>query len=90
MAKEELPVDEASATDYSIGKQMIYGCFAWSKAAEAYEAAFELAGKHGVGFFNVSSAGEEVWLPEHGRLVLAHSKKLGLIGRLKNLLTPGE
>lgn len=59
---------------------------AWSKAAEAYEAVFNLAAKHGVGVFNVSSVGEEVWLPEHGKLVLAHGKKLGLVGKL---ITPG-
>jgi len=33
-----------------------------------------LAQKLGVGFFNVSSGNEEVWLPLNGKLSLAHSK----------------
>jgi hypothetical protein len=32
----------------------------------------DLAAKHDLGFFNVSSADEEVWLPAAGRLTLAH------------------
>jgi hypothetical protein len=75
LSQDDLPEDEASATDYSVGKSVIYCAFAWSKAEPAYRLVFELAQKHRVGFFNVSSANEEVWLPVEGRLTLAHSKE---------------
>jgi hypothetical protein len=74
LSHNDLPEDEASLTDYSLGKPAIYCAFAWSKEQPAYDAVFELAQKHGVGFFNVSSENEEVWLPESGKLILAHSK----------------
>ncbi len=74
LSQDDLPEDEASATDYSVGKSVIYCAFAWPKAELAYETVFELAQKLGVGFFNVSSGNEEVWLPLNGKLSLAHSK----------------
>ncbi len=86
-AKEELPEEEASASDYSIGKQIIYIAFAWSKAEIAYQTVADLAAKHGLGFFNASSPEEEVWLPKSGRLTLAHKKEPPTwMGRLKELL----
>jgi hypothetical protein len=73
-AVDELPEDDAVVTDYSVGKEVIYAAFAWSKAEVAYEAVFALAGKHGVGFFNASSEQGEVWLPNgRGGLELVHS-----------------
>ena len=57
LSTEELPEDEDSATDYSLGRSVIYCSFAWSKADFAYRTVFELAQKHGVGFFDVSSVG---------------------------------
>jgi hypothetical protein len=48
--------------------------FAWSKAELAYQTTLDLAAKHDLGFFNVSSPGEEVWLPAEGRLILAHQR----------------
>jgi hypothetical protein len=74
LSQDDLPEDEASATDYSVGKSVIYCCFAWSKAEVAYDTVFELAEKHDVGFFNVSSGAEEVWLPLKGKLSCTHSK----------------
>lgn len=71
----DLPEDESTATDYSVGRSVIYAAFAWSKAQQAYEVMFSLAAKHGVGFFNVSSENAEVWLPDgKGGLSLAHSE----------------
>lgn len=71
---EDLPEDEASVTDYSVGRYVIYAAFAWSKAEQAYETMFHLAAKHGVGFFNASSDTAEVWLPDgNGGLSLAYS-----------------
>jgi hypothetical protein len=52
-AEKELPEDEDSATDYSIGKHIISAAFACSKVDVAYKTVFELAAKHQVGFFNV-------------------------------------
>jgi hypothetical protein len=60
--------------DYSIGRQMIYTAFAWSKAELAYQTTLDLAAKHDLGFFNVSSQDEEVWLPTEGRLILVHQR----------------
>jgi len=50
--------------------------------------AVKLAEKHGLGLFNASSTGEEVWIPEDGRMALAHDKgPQTLAGRIKNFLT---
>jgi hypothetical protein len=72
-------------SDYSIAKQAIYAGFAWSKAVDAAATAERLAAKHGVGFFDVSSGGEEVWLPSDDKLVLVHKKSTGLAGKLKGM-----
>jgi hypothetical protein len=86
-AKEELPEDEGTASDYSIGRQFIYVGFAWSKAEAAYQAVVGLAAKHQLGFFDVSSPEEEVWLPEKASIALAHKKNPPtLLGRIKLLL----
>lgn len=72
-AVDELPEDDAVVTDYSVGKDVVYAAFAWSKAEVAHETVFALAGKHAVGFFNASSEEGEVWLPNgRGGLELAH------------------
>ena len=52
--------DESALSDYSIGRQFVYAGFAWSKAVDAADEAERLAKLHGVGFFDVSSTGEEV------------------------------
>jgi hypothetical protein len=67
-------VDDDRATDYSVGRHLIYAAFRWTEARPACEAAFRLAGTHGIGFFDVSSQEGGVWLPDAaGRLVLRHS-----------------
>ncbi len=53
--------DDPKVTDYSLGRAVIYGAFAWSQAKAADKLARELAAKHGVGFFDVSA--DEIWLP---------------------------
>jgi hypothetical protein len=69
----DLPKEESSVTDYSIGRSVIYAAFAWSKAEETYRSVFALAGKHRVGFFDASSKNAAVWLPDgKGDLTLAH------------------
>ncbi|MGH9741563.1 MAG: hypothetical protein ACRD51_04350 [Candidatus Acidiferrum sp.] len=74
LSKVDLPEDEDSATDYSIGMSVIYCSFAWSKASPAYDTVFKLAQKHSVGFLDASSENAEVWLPSKGKLILAHRR----------------
>jgi hypothetical protein len=46
-----------------------------------------LAEKHGLGLFNASSTGEEVWVPESGKMILAHDKgPPTMADRFKSLL----
>jgi hypothetical protein len=81
------PIDENSSTDYAIGRDFIYASFAWSKSEAAYMTVARLAEKHGLGLFNVSSTGEEVWLPAEGGMALAHDKGPQTIaGRIKSFL----
>ncbi len=66
--------DEGPGTDYTIGKAVIYMTFEWDRVDEAYEAVFQLAATHGLGFFDVSSDLAETWLPDgKGGLYIAHS-----------------
>ena len=44
-------VDNPRITDYSVGKSVIYAAFRWDEAGSARTATFDLAKKHGVGFF---------------------------------------
>lgn len=48
-------VDNSRVTDYSIGKDVIYACFAWSLVDSAFTTMASLARTHGVGFFDVSA-----------------------------------
>ena len=67
--------DDGVLSDYTIGRQFCYVSFAWSKAVAAAAEAERLAVLHGIGFFDVSSNGEEVYLPVAGTLELVHRKK---------------
>ncbi|MFC3717029.1 hypothetical protein ACFONC_12775 [Luteimonas soli] len=55
--------DASEVTDHSIGKSVIYCAFAWSVAERAYNKTRELAVKHRVGFFDVSSDEGEILFP---------------------------
>ena len=55
--------DDPRVTDFSLGRNIIYGAFAGSVAAVAYQRAFELAQKHRVGFYNPSDVPSDVWIP---------------------------
>ena len=85
-AEAHLQDGDGVLSDYSIGRQFVYAGFAWSKAVAAAGEAERLAKLHGVGFFDVSSDGEEVWLPMNGSLALAHQKRRSLFGRLRRKL----
>lgn len=61
---------DAYMTDYSIGKHLIYGGFAWSLAQKAHELVTELAAKYNLGFYDPSNAPDDIYLPSHGKLVL--------------------
>lgn len=67
--------EEGTGTEYTIGSALIYMSFLdWDKIDRAHEAVFSLAGKHGLGFFDVSSDLAEAWLPDKkGGLRIAHS-----------------
>lgn len=85
---EGSPDDEASSSDYAIGADFIYASFAWSKAEAAYMTVARLAEKYQLGLFNASSTGEEVWMPEDGRMALAHDKgPPTIVGRIKEFLS---
>lgn len=85
--EEETPQAEASSSDYAIGSDFIYVSFAWSKAEAAYMTVARLAEKYKLGLFNASSTGEEVWMPEAGRMALAHDKvPPSIVGRIKQFL----
>ncbi|QEI08689.1 hypothetical protein FXN63_24710 [Pigmentiphaga aceris] len=65
--------DDALVSDYTVGQSVIYIAFAWSKAEGAYPEVLRLATKHQIGFFDVSSNNEEVWLPDgKGGLAIVH------------------
>jgi hypothetical protein len=55
--------DDARVTDYSVGKDVIYACFAWSQVDPAFQAMATLAKKHGVGFFDVSADEDAIVFP---------------------------
>ncbi|CAH1059205.1 hypothetical protein [Paenibacillus pseudetheri] len=61
-AMEEAGTDNR-LTDYSLGTSVIYAAFAYSLADEAYTAMRELAIKHKVGFFDVSSNEGDIIFP---------------------------
>jgi len=85
-AEIHLQDDDGVLADYTIGRQFVYAGFAWSKAVVAAGEAERLAKLHAMGFFDVSSNGEEVWLPVHGTLELAHQKKRPFLERLRRAL----
>jgi len=60
--------DNPNVSDYSVGKDVIYVAFAWSLAEQAYNKMLELAEKHGVGFFDVSSDNGDILFPDNGKL----------------------
>lgn len=60
--------DNPHVSDYSIGKDIIYIAFAWSLVEQAYHTTINLAEKHGVGFFDVSSDDGDILFPENGTL----------------------
>ncbi len=61
---------DAYITDYSIGKHLIYGAFAWSLAEKAHEAVTVLAAKHNIGFYDPSNAPDNIYFPDSGKLIL--------------------
>jgi hypothetical protein len=77
--------DDGVLADYTIGRQFVYAGFAWSKAVAAAGEAQRLARLHELGFFDVSSSGEEVWLTANGILELAHQKKRPIFERLRRI-----
>lgn len=52
--KPPAPIDESLITEYTLGRNCIYMCFAWSAADKAYNRVLNAALTHDVGFFDVS------------------------------------
>lgn len=64
----------SAQADYTLGRDIIYAAFGWSKADEAYEACLRLAEKHGVGFLDVSGEQGAAWFPDaSGALQVVHA-----------------
>lgn len=63
-ALEHDDLDDARITDYCVGQTVIYVAFAWSQAEPAYDLVVELAKRHGLGFFDVSSHDGEIRFPD--------------------------
>jgi hypothetical protein len=59
--------------DYCIGYDLIYVAIWFDKQA-THERAFELAGKHSLGFFEASSPDGGIWLPGNGTELVLSSK----------------
>jgi len=57
-------IDDPHVTDYSMGRDVVYCCFAWSLAEEAYQKMKESTAKHSVGFYNVSADDGEIAFPD--------------------------
>lgn len=57
-------IDDPHVTDYSMAKDVVYCCFAWSLAAEAFQKLKRSTARHGVGFFNVSADPGEIVFPD--------------------------
>jgi hypothetical protein len=55
-------------TDYAISGDIVYAAFSWSVAEKAYKTAYKLAEKYGVGFFDVSGAEGNIFLPKNGKM----------------------
>ena len=69
-------VDDIKLTDYSIGKNIIYAAFAWPEAEKAFKLCFELAKKHRVGLFDVSSVDGKRWIhDDKGNFICIDNKK---------------
>jgi len=69
--------DNPRVSDYSVGRTIIYASFRWSEAEAAYTAMFDLAKKHGVGFFDVSANDGQVWVPVEGIYHCIHGTSEG-------------
>jgi len=67
-AIEDEDDDNSMITGYGIGRDVIYVDFRWSVAEQAYNKVLLLAGKHGVGFFDVSSDEGDIFFPDNGDL----------------------
>ena len=68
-------VDDSHVTDHCISKDIIYSAFAWSVADEAHPKMRELAIKHRVGFFDVSSENGEILFPDEPDSAPLENKK---------------
>ncbi len=85
-------LDSDYATDYSIGKDAIYVAFAWSVAEMAYEVTKDIAEKHNVGFFDVSTDDGDILFPDNNgkNRSIDRFNNLSSIQKIKNLAQSGQ
>lgn len=69
--------DNSMVTDYGLGEHVIYAAFSWSVSRQAYQQTWELAARHGVGFFDVSSTTCDLWFPTPDRQMKNIANELG-------------
>ena len=73
-AKPDVNDKDDRVTDYCIGRDLIYICFSWSEADEAYNNTIQFAKKYQLGFFEVSSGNGDVLVPSgNGDLITLFS-----------------
>ena len=66
--------DELIKTDYCCSNALIYAGFRWSESKTAYNLLQTLAAEFECGFFDVSSIGSAIWIPDGGCGLLKHSQ----------------
>lgn len=84
--------DNMNASDYCIGKEVIYVAFAWSVAEQAYETMKAMAGKHRVGFFDVSANDGGILFPDADgkNSPIDRPDNLSSVKQIKNSAGPGQ
>jgi hypothetical protein len=84
--------DNEFATDYSIGKNVIYAAFSWSLAEQAYENMKTLAEKHKVGFFDASANEGDILMPDKNgkNQPIDRPGNLSSIQQIKKSASPGQ
>ena len=82
---KNVDIEELSSADYCIGKDMISLGFSYGDAEEAHRMMFDLAWKHRLGFFDVSSEKGWIWMPtEAGAYQLAFDE----LGHTRTTVSP--
>ena len=87
-----IDLDDDIATDYCIGKDVIYVTFAWSVAEKAYEVMKANAEKYEVGFFDASGDKGDILIPDGSgkNQPIDRPGNLSSIQEIRNAALPGQ